>query len=176
MRRLGAELGVEAMSMYKHVSNKDALLDGIVELLWSEVAQSVPDKRDWEPLLRSFAHAVRAMLHRHPLAAPLVFNRAVLPPHLLETFAALLDSLRQAGLDDKTAGQAVRSLFAYAMGYGISELNCFGAWRADSQQDANTTDILLWLGRRPAEPIGSSSLPWTAYRCATRKGLRASPA
>jgi TetR/AcrR family tetracycline transcriptional repressor len=148
MRRLGAELGVEAMSVYKHVTNKDALLDGIAELLWCEVAQATPDSSDGEPLLRSFAHSVRAMLHRHPQAAPLVFNRAVLPPQLLETFAALLDSLRQAGLDDTTAGQAVRSLCAYAMGYGISELYCFGAWRADAgQPDANVTDVLLWLGR-----------------------------
>lgn len=148
-----AQLGVEAMSVYKHVAGKDALLDGMVELLCTEVHDAVPDGTDWAGRLRSFAHAVRAVMHRHPQAAPLLLSRCVLPPPLLETYAALLDGLRDAGFDQATAAQAGRSLCSYAMGYGITELYCFAAWRAQPGHQpadtprADTVDIALWLGR-----------------------------
>lgn len=158
MRRLGAELGVEAMSLYKHVANKDALLDGIIERLWSEVGAAQPDHPDWASRLRSFARAVRAMMHRHPQAASLLFSRCVLPSPLLGSYATLVDALREAGFDEPTAGRTVRSLCSYAMGYASNELYCFGAWRAEAGQPrapepgaftpaANTTEVLLWLGR-----------------------------
>lgn len=153
MRRLGAELGVEAMSVYKHVANKNALLDGVVEQLWTEVQDATAQTTDWAEVLRSFAHAVRAMMQRHPRAAPLLFGRAVLPPPALETWAILLDVLREAGFEDDAAAETVRSTCAYSMGFGMSELYCFGAWRATpGQQAADTaqsdaTSVLLWLGR-----------------------------
>lgn len=158
MRRLGAELGVEAMSIYKHVANKDALLDGIVEQLWTEVGDAVAESADWAGQLRAFAHGVRAMMHRHPQAASLLFSRCVLPAQLLEGFATMLDTLRDAGFDETTAGRTVRSMCSYAMGYASNELYCFGAWRTEPGQppaptsepftvEFNSTDVLLWLGR-----------------------------
>jgi AcrR family transcriptional regulator len=157
MRRLGAELGVEAMSLYKHVANKEALLDGIVEQLWTEVGTAQPSGADWAELLRGFAHGVRAMMHRHPQAAGLLLSRCVLPPPLLEILTELLESLRKAGFDEATTGRAVRSLWSYTIGSASNELYSLGAWRpvsserSTSDQDAitngNTTDILLWLGR-----------------------------
>jgi TetR/AcrR family tetracycline transcriptional repressor len=158
MRRLGTELGVDAMSLYRHVANKDALLDGLVEQLWTEVgATTAQDGADWASQLRAFAHGVRAMMRRHPQAATLLFSRCVLAPHLLEAHANLLDALRAAGFDDRVASRTVRSMCSYAMGYASNELYCYGAWRADPGKptaapdaapvEINTTEILLWLGR-----------------------------
>lgn len=155
MRRLGAELGVEAMSIYKHVANKDALLDGIVEQLWTEAGAEAPGGGDWADQLRAFARGVRAMMRRHPRAASLLFSRCVLAPQLLEAHASLLDVLREAGFDEPVAGRTIRSLCSYAMGYTSNELYCYGAWRAtpgqptpaDAPMEINTTEILLWLGR-----------------------------
>lgn len=155
MRRLGAELGVEAMSLYKHVANKDALLDGIVEQLWTEVGAEALAGADWADQLRAFARGIRAMMRRHPQAASLLFSRCVLAPPLLEAQAALLDALRGAGFDEPAAGRTIRSLCSYAMGYASNELYCYGAWRAtpgqpvpaDAPMAVNTTEILLWLGR-----------------------------
>jgi AcrR family transcriptional regulator len=158
MRRLGAELGVEAMSLYKHVANKDALLDGLVEQLWTEVGDATAEQTDWADQLRSYARGVRAMMHRHPQAASLLFSRCVLATRLLDNFATLVDTLRGAGFDQATAARTVRSLCSYAMGYASNELYCFGAWRTEPGQApvpttgeftmaVNTTDMLLWLGR-----------------------------
>lgn len=155
MRRLGAELGVEAMSLYKHVANKDALLDGLVEQLWTEVGAEAPEGGDWADQLRAFARGIRSMMRRHPQAASLLFSRCVLAPQLLESQASLLDVLRGAGFDEPGAGRTIRSLCSYAMGYASNELYCYGAWRAtpgkpaptDVPMEVNTTEILLWLGR-----------------------------
>lgn len=158
MRRLGAELGVEAMSLYKHVANKDALLDGLVEQLWNEVGEETAAGADWADQLRSFARGIRRMMHRHPQAASLLFSRCALSTQLLEGFATMLDTLRDAGFDEATAARTVRSLCSYAMGYASNELYCFGAWRTEPGKpptpttesftvDFNATDVLLWLGR-----------------------------
>jgi AcrR family transcriptional regulator len=166
MRKLGAELGVEAMSVYKHVANKDALLDGLVDQLWVEVRDGLPESAGWVDQLRAFAHEMRAVMHRHPQAASLLLSRCVLPVPMVEIYATLLDTLRDAGFDDATAARTVRSLSGYVMGYVSTELYCLGAWRAVpgdqpaagpavGRPEFDTTDVLLWLGR--ALPPGSPS-------------------
>jgi AcrR family transcriptional regulator len=163
MRRLGSELGVEAMSLYRHVSNKDALLDALTEQLWTEVRDAMPGAGTWDALLTSYAHETRAMMHRHPQAAALLVTRCVLPSQVLEIYARLLDALHDAGFDEVTAARTVRSIGSYATGYASSELYCYGAWRAEPGQvpattapadqapvDAGPVDpsqVLLWLGR-----------------------------
>lgn len=166
MRRLGAELGVEAMSVYKHVANKDALLDGLVDQLWMQVRDGLPDGADWAEQLRGFARRLRAVMHRHPQAASVLLSRCVLPVPMVETYATLLDTLRAAGIDDAAAARTVRSVAGYVMGYVSTELYCLGAWRAEpgdrpatgpapGRPEFDTTDALLWLGR--VLPPGSPS-------------------
>src|ERR671933_1997998 len=65
MRRLGAELGVEAMSLYNHVPNKSALLDGMVEVLLNEL-EVPPEKLGWEERIREGYGAFRRLAHEHP--------------------------------------------------------------------------------------------------------------
>src|SRR6266540_1855700 len=71
MHKLGAELGVKAMSLYKHVADKDDILDGIVDLLWDEIPAE-PAAGDWREAIRQLAAALRDLVHRHPHAAALL--------------------------------------------------------------------------------------------------------
>src|ERR671913_1313899 len=80
MRKLGSELGVEAMSLYNHVPNKDALLDGMVEVLLGEL--EVPaESQSWEERIRQGYGAFRRLAHRHPNVFPLLVNR---PPDTMD--------------------------------------------------------------------------------------------
>src|SRR3954454_23063390 len=74
MRRLGQDLGVEAMSLYKHVANKEALLDGMVDLVFAEIALPAGDT-DWRTAMRDRAVSARGALIRHPWATPLMQSR-----------------------------------------------------------------------------------------------------
>src|SRR3954449_10793604 len=74
MRRLGQDLGVEAMSLYKHVANKDALLDSMVDLVFAEIELPSGDT-DWRTAMRDRAVSTRAALIRHPWATPLMQSR-----------------------------------------------------------------------------------------------------
>ncbi|MEV4257940.1 TetR family transcriptional regulator, partial [Spirillospora sp. NPDC049652] len=68
MRRIGQELGVEAMSLYQHVAGKDALLDGLVEQLFTQVALPPAGAADWRGWLRGYADALLGALLAHPRA------------------------------------------------------------------------------------------------------------
>ena len=67
MRKLGQELGVEAMSLYNHVANKEEILDGMADLIMSEIEPPLPDA-DWKSALRERALSAREVLVRHPWA------------------------------------------------------------------------------------------------------------
>ena len=70
MHKLGAELGVQGMSLYSHVASKDALLDGIVEAMTWEAEMPPADGTDWRDALRHLAGEIRGIILRHPAAAP----------------------------------------------------------------------------------------------------------
>src|SRR3712207_196487 len=105
MRRLGAELGVEAMSLYNHVPNKSALLDGMVEVLLGEL--KIPSENgDWEERTREGYRAFRRLAHEHPNVFPLLVER---PPETLDgawLVEEFLQTLRDAGFG---AEEALRS-------------------------------------------------------------------
>lgn len=121
MHKLGARLGVKAMSLYNHVDGKDGILDGLVELIWSDMA-SGDDASDWRQRLRDLAHAICATVARHPAAAPLVMIRPVLPVGALRLFKAHLDALEQAGFSRRRAVEVVRGVISYAFGHALSQL------------------------------------------------------
>lgn len=122
MRRLGTELGVEAMSLYNHVPSKDALLDGIAEKLWSEV--TVPASADWRRAVRDTARSLRRVGHQHPRAFPLLLERSALSAPALRVIDDLLAALRDAGFRDRDAMNALGAIVAYATGYVLVEQVC----------------------------------------------------
>src|ERR671910_3474527 len=80
MRKLGSELGVEAMSLYNHVPNKGALLDGMVEVLLGEL-EVPPENHGWEERVRDGYRAFRRLAHEHPNVFPLLVER---PPETMD--------------------------------------------------------------------------------------------
>ena len=122
MRRLGAELGVEAMSLYRYFASKDALLDGLTERLWDEVWTS--EDGDWKAAVLGTAHSLRRLAHTHPNVYSLLLGRKVLPEPALRVFDALLNALRGAGFSYEDAAQAMGALLGYATGYAMVELSC----------------------------------------------------
>jgi TetR/AcrR family transcriptional regulator, tetracycline repressor protein len=124
MRRLGAELGVEAMSLYNHVPNKGALLDGMVEVLLGEV-EIPPRSKDWEERVRYGYRAFRRLAHEHPNVFPLLVER---PPETLDgawLVEEFLQTLREAGFGTEEALHAFRSLSSYTFGYAMAEIRGF---------------------------------------------------
>ncbi|MDE3073857.1 MAG: TetR/AcrR family transcriptional regulator C-terminal domain-containing protein [Chloroflexota bacterium] len=133
IRRLGLELGVEGMSLYKHVADKDAVLDGIVELLWAEVPASPDPAADWRDALRELAQGLRDLVHRHPKAAPLLVSRNFINASALRCWDAYLQVLQRAGFERQRALDAICAVGTQGLGYGLMELRCLGS-EAESGQ------------------------------------------
>ena len=124
MRKLGAELGVEAMSLYNHVPNKGALLDGMVEVLLGEL-EIPPEDEGWEVRVREAYRAFRKLAREHPNIFPLLVLR---PPDTMDgvwLVEEFLKTLRGAGFDPETALYAFRALSGYASGYAMAEIRGF---------------------------------------------------
>lgn len=119
MRRLGSELGVEAMSLYKHVANKDEILDGIVEVVMGEI--ELPGDTDWKTAMRKRAVSAREVLNQHSWAIGLLESRASSTGTVLRYLDAILGSLLSAGFSVGDAGYVFTLLDAYVYGHVIQE-------------------------------------------------------
>ncbi|HJU35996.1 MAG TPA: TetR/AcrR family transcriptional regulator C-terminal domain-containing protein [Gaiellaceae bacterium] len=116
MRRLGQALGYEAMSLYNHVSNKDDLLDGILDLVLAEMKP--PDVDGGLPAIRTSSLAAHEALIRHPWAATLLTTPRIRPARL-EFMDALLGALRNAGFSAETTYHAYHVLDAHIIGFSL---------------------------------------------------------
>ncbi len=122
MHKLGAALGVKAMSLYKHVADKDDLLDGIVELLWAEIPAGRP-AGDWREAIRQLAADLRSLVHRHPAAAPLLTSRPGFRERPLLIAHGVLQAMRDGGVPERCAVALLRTVFPYGIGYALAELS-----------------------------------------------------
>jgi TetR/AcrR family transcriptional regulator, tetracycline repressor protein len=117
MRRLGRELGVEAMSLYGYVSSKEDLIEGVVEQVFRQMPLIVPGPGRWQDRLRRHANAYRKVLLDHPNAVRLVAGR----PLTTEGTAAFVDSalaeLQAVGLDLATADRVLGVIAAFTLGH-----------------------------------------------------------
>lgn len=120
MRKLGQRLGVEAMSLYNHVANKDDLLDGMIDVVFSEIELPVVDV-GWRTAMSQRAASVREALARHPWATGLMELRTTHGPASLRHAEAVLDSLREAGFSIEDATHAYWLLDSYIYGFVIQE-------------------------------------------------------
>jgi AcrR family transcriptional regulator len=117
MRRLGQELGVEAMSLYKHVANKDEVLDGIAELVLAEFELPTADV-GWREAMCRRAVSARAALARHPWAT-VVLSRSGPNPAMLRNLDSVIGSLRRGGFSVAQAARAFSLLDSYIYGYAV---------------------------------------------------------
>jgi AcrR family transcriptional regulator len=122
MRRLAASLGVEAMSLYNHVANKDEICDGMVDLVVSEI--DLPTgAADWKAAMRRRAISAHEVLLRHPWAAALFESRTTLSPVRLRYTDSVLGVLREAGFSIELAYNAFLTLDSYVYGFTLQEVN-----------------------------------------------------
>jgi AcrR family transcriptional regulator len=126
MHKLGAELGVKAMSLYYYVQNKDDVLDGVAGLLWSEIDADAIEQAGWQAATRLLAGSLRDVVHRHPHAAPLLMGRQVVIAAMVRVQAAYLEALRKAGFTRGRGLEVLRIVLGFGLGYAIQELS----WRS----------------------------------------------
>lgn len=125
MRRLGTALGVEAMALYHHVGSKQALLEGLVEMVLDETLdETQPAAPDADPreVLRGWAREFRAAAQRHPEVIRLFATQSTATPAWRTAVEAMLAALRGAGVPDETAVHAYRLVATFATGYVLWEL------------------------------------------------------
>lgn len=122
MRRIAQKLGVEAMSLYHHVANKDDILNGIVDDVFGEI-ELPGDGTQWKKAMRKRAHSARAAIARHPWAIGLMESRKDPGAATLRHHNAVLGSLRAGGFSIAMAGHAFSVLDSYIYGFAVQELN-----------------------------------------------------
>jgi AcrR family transcriptional regulator len=123
MRHLGQELGVEAMSLYNHVANKEDLLNGVVEMLVSEINERVADvppivdADDWKRAMRDRILIARSVLVSHSWAPQVIESRTEMTPMLIGYYDALLGLMLQGGFSYDLAHHAMHALGSRALGF-----------------------------------------------------------
>ena len=120
MRKLGEALGVEAMSLYNHVASKGDLLDGMIDLVFSEIGLPSGGS-DWKTAMRQRAISARQVLSRHRWAIGLMESRSSPGPATLRHHDAVIGSLRQAGFSIALAANAFSVLDSYVYGFALQE-------------------------------------------------------
>jgi AcrR family transcriptional regulator len=122
MRNLAQALKVEAMSLYNHVVNKEDILDGLVELVVSEIDLPTPGA-DWRTAMRERALSAHAVLTRHPWASMLFVSRMNIRPNMLRYVDATIGCLREAGFSYPLADHAWNAIDAYIYGFTLQKRN-----------------------------------------------------
>lgn len=158
MRRLASELGVSAMSLYNHVPNKDALLEGISEKLLSEINLGAVKTQDWAEGLMIGFRLFRRLLLEHPNALPCVENKPVVTPEAFRPIELSLALLARAGFAPADALFAHWTLVGYTLGHVSFQINNPMAHPEDAEEM-----MVLKLQRLPQEEFPNllAALPYT---------------
>ena len=120
MRRLGEALGVEAMSLYNHVANKDDVLDGMIDVVFGEI-DLLASGTDWKTAMRQRGISARAALTRHRWAIGLMESRTTPGPATLRHHDAVIGTLRNAGFSIELTAHAYSALDSYIYGFAMQE-------------------------------------------------------
>jgi len=122
MRKLAESLGVEAMSLYYHVSNKEDILDGMTDLVVSKI-ELPPRDNDWKAAMRLRAISAHDVFGRHPWAIALMDSRTNPGPAALRYFDAVIGCLREAGFPIAMVAHAFAAIDAYIYGFSMQEMS-----------------------------------------------------
>ncbi len=122
MRKLAQELGVEAMSLYNHVANKDDIVNGIIELVASEI-EPPADGVDWKTAIRQSSISAHEALSRHSWAATIWMSAGGISPRRLGYADAILRVLREAGFSADLTYHGYHSIAGHVQGFTLQELN-----------------------------------------------------
>ena len=120
IRKLADKLGVGAMTIYHHVPSKEEIIDGMVEMVFSEIERP-PADADWRSAMRQRCISARKVLNRHPWAAPLMESRVPPGPENLSHHDAVIGCLRNGGLSIQMTAHAYAILDSFIYGFAFEE-------------------------------------------------------
>ncbi|MBN3511929.1 TetR/AcrR family transcriptional regulator C-terminal domain-containing protein [Mycolicibacterium septicum] len=166
MRRLGEAVGRDPMALYRHVPNKAAVLDGVVEMIFEQLSLDTT-VADWAAELRKLGHDFRDLAHAHPNVVPLLVTRPLAtplgmrPPGILRHLEQVLALLIGAGFTGADALHVYRALFGFLYGHVLTELQ-------EIVERPEETDHVLRLGlhRLPIDQfprLRDLAPTWAAY-------------
>jgi TetR/AcrR family transcriptional regulator, tetracycline repressor protein len=154
MRRLGAELGVEAMSLYRYVNGREDLLEGMVDRMVAELhlrsdSEVLEATNGWQAYLQWLAHSVRSLARDHPKVFPLIATKHPAAPWLRPPLRSLrvvedfLGTLISRGFDDNRAVQAYRAFSSFLLGHLLLEATLLGAQTGPAEEplDEGESDV-----------------------------------
>ena len=122
MRRLGAELGVNPMSIYHHLPGKDAVISGLVDLVFSEMRVHYSDGSSWQDRMRAWAEAYRSLVRSHPnLVLEIVANAAAATEAVLLVNEPLYGALDESGLPPAEVVRVADSVVDFVHGFALAE-------------------------------------------------------
>ncbi len=122
IRKLAAELDVKPMTIYHHVANKEAIVDGMVDMVFSEI-EPPPTNATWKAAIRRRSLSARAVLARHPWATPLMESRTAPGPATLSHHDAVIGCFRRGGLSIVMTAHAYALVDSYVYGFALQEAN-----------------------------------------------------
>ena len=122
IRKLATALDVGPMTIYHHVANKEAIIDGMVDLVFAEI-DVPPTDTDWKTAMRHRARSARTVLAGHPWATPLMESRTTPGPETLRHHDAVLGCLRRAGFSIELTAHAYALVDSYIYGFALQEAN-----------------------------------------------------
>jgi AcrR family transcriptional regulator len=142
MRRLGEELGFEAMSLYRHVANKKDLFDGMLDLVLAEWQPPDADG-DWSAAIRTSARSVHDALRRHRWAAQLLMTGDHIRPARMRYMDQLLGRLRDAGFDPDATYSVYHLLDGYIFGFSLWEI-AYTSFPLDAEAVTRLMQSIPW--------------------------------
>jgi AcrR family transcriptional regulator len=148
MQTIGRRLDAEAMSLYRHVRNKEEILDGLIDLVFAEIELPSPGT-PWRAAMRQRAISFRQVLARHPWAIGLLQSAGRPGPASLRHHDAVLGLLRDAGFSSLMATHAYNLVDIFVYGFVLQELTLPIA----------TPEALAVVGEALVEPLASDEYP-----------------
>jgi AcrR family transcriptional regulator len=141
MRRLGEALGVEAMALYHHFPNKDAILDGVLTRIIEETGPALPlESADWKTVMLSGPASAARAIEAHPKIGWLFLGRQYTTVQSLQMLEAPLSLLRSAGFEGRDLTDAAHAIFAYAAGWYLLASGEGGTWSGPADEAIATVD------------------------------------
>lgn len=141
IRNLAAQLGISPMALYRHIRDKDDLLDEVVDILLAQVWRPAVDEHDWQTWIIEAAARLREFLVSQPAALHVYLRHPVVSPAAVERMDAMMSILRRAGLDEATARSAYGAMHTYTIGFAALEASRSG-WVPDSGDVSNLAQQL----------------------------------
>jgi AcrR family transcriptional regulator len=175
MRSLAESLGVEAMSLYHHVANKEAVLDGLVDVVMAEIEDAVADldapEDDWKAAMRRRVLTAREVLLRHPWAPSVFETRTGTSRAVARYFDGVLALMRRGGFSYELGHRALHALGSRALGFS-QELFTPDSVEASEEAVAAMAEQVPHLAAMVADAShGGAVLGWCDYQAEFEFGL-----